>query len=350
MITAHLQEYALVIRLTKHMHESKTSTATAQAPSNIAFVKYWGKSNHHLTLPQNASISMSLDALHTTTTVTFSPSLPTDEVWIEAPGETSQQVSGSKARRVIEHLDRLRQLCGDKRHAKVTSVNNFPSGVGIASSASAFAALTLAATTALGISCSPTELSRLTRLGGSGSATRSIFGGYVEWLTGDDQTSVATQLAPETHWALTDIVAILSTTEKKVSSLEGHELASTSPFYQTRLADLPRRLRVVKAAIQQKDLTLLGTELEPEALSLHTVAMTCVPPVFYPMTETFWLLDELRKWRDEGIEVYGTMDAGPNVHCICNKSDALKIASKISALPYVHETLVAQVGGGANVL
>lgn len=333
-----------------HMQPSTLASATAQAPSNIAFVKYWGKTDHDLTLPQNPSISMSLDSLYTTTTVTFSDSYTQDEVWIAAPNEPSQQVTGTKATRVIQQLDRIRQLNSESRRAKVESVNNFPSGVGIASSASAFAALTLATTTALNMTLTPTELSRLTRLGGSGSATRSIFGGYVEWLTGDDQSSVAQQLFPESYWQLSDVIAIISTAEKKVSSLEGHELAETSPFYQTRLTDLPRRLKVVRHALEQRDITLLGAELEPEALSLHTVAMTCVPPVFYPMTETFWLLDELRAWSKEGVEVYGTMDAGPNVHCICQKSDAEKIKEKLNQLPYVQQVLVAHAGGGARIV
>lgn len=332
------------------MHRSNNTSATAQAPSNIAFVKYWGKTDHHLTLPENASISMSLDSLLTTTTVTFSEAFSEDEVWIEAPNEQSQQVVGSKAARVIHHLDYIRHLNHETRKAKVESINNFPSGVGIASSASAFAALTLAATTALNMTLSATELSRLTRLGGSGSATRSIFGGYVEWLTGNNETSVAKQLFSESHWPLSDVVAIVSTAEKKVSSLEGHELAQTSPFYQARLADLPRRLAVVRKSLEQRDLTLLGSELEPEALSLHTVAMTCVPPVFYPMTETFWLLDELRAWRKTGTEVYGTMDAGPNVHCICQQTDAEIVAEKLRQLPYVQQVLVAHVGGGARIL
>lgn len=326
------------------------SSATAQAPSNIAFVKYWGKTDHQLTLPQNSSISMSLDSLHTTTTVTFSDEYMSDEVWIAAPHEQSQQVVGSKASRVTQHLDRIRQLNQETRKAKVISTNNFPSGVGIASSASAFAALTLATTSALNMNLTPTELSRLTRLGGSGSATRSIMGGYVEWLAGDDQSSVAQQLFPESYWQLSDVIAIISTAEKKVSSLEGHELAETSPFYQPRLADLPRRLKVVRTALKQKDLTLLGSELEPEALSLHTVAMTCSPPVFYPMTETFWLLDELRAWRAEGIEVYGTMDAGPNVHCICHANDTTKIKEKLQQLPYVQQVLLARAGSGAHIV
>lgn len=326
------------------------SSATAKAPSNIAFVKYWGKTDHQLTLPQNSSISMSLDNLYTTTTVTFSEQLAEDEVWIESPNASSERVAGTKASRVIQQLDRVRQLSQEKRKAKVVSINNFPSGVGIASSASAFAALTLAATSALDVRLSPTELSRLTRLGGSGSATRSIFGGYVIWKAGNDQTSVAEQLFPESHWSLSDVIAIVSTTEKKVSSLEGHELAETSPFYSTRVADLPRRLKTVESALQQKDLTLLGSELEPEALSLHTVAMTCVPPVFYPMTETFFLLDELRAWRKTGLEVYGTMDAGPNVHCICEAKNAPVVAEKLRQLPYVQEVMTAHVGTGAHLI
>ncbi len=325
-------------------------TATAIAPSNIAFVKYWGKSDNKLTLPQNASISMSLDALYTTTKVTFDSGLTTDEVWIQNDEGYNQLMSGSKASRVTEHLNRLRRIAGNQLFAKVESTNNFPTGVGIASSASAFAALTLAVVSALEIDSTEKEMSRLTRLAGSGSATRSIYGGYVEWLTGDDQTSIAKQLAPENHWLLSDLVAIVSKTEKKVSSLEGHDLASTSPYFLPRLTELPQRLKKVRTAIKNKDLTLLGSELEPEALSLHTVAMTCVPPVFYPTTETFLVLEQLRELRKQGLEVYGTMDAGPNVHCICAQKDREKIETKLKELPYVSQIFAANVGQGARVI
>jgi diphosphomevalonate decarboxylase len=191
----------------------KSGKATAEAKSNIAFIKYWGNRDAALRIPLNNSISMNLDHATTTTTVAFAPALNGDEIVIGgASANTAQRA------RVSAHLDRVRALAQIETRARVASQNNFPMGAGIASSASAFAALSLSATRAAGLELPERALSILARQG-SGSASRSIPGGFVEWLAGSESAnSYAIQLAPPEFWDLRDVIAIVSTTEKEVGS------------------------------------------------------------------------------------------------------------------------------------
>lgn len=323
--------------------------ATAQAPANIAFVKYWGKSNHDLTLPNNSSISMNLAELYTTTTVDFDSNYTEDVVEIGFYGQSVQKVSGQKKQRVTDQLERLRKGAGITTAARVLSLNNFPADVGIASSASAFAALTAATCFALELKLSKKELSILTRLGGSGSATRSIPDGFTEWKKGTTSaTSYAEQVAPPSHWNLADVVLVVSTENKKASSLEGHELASTSPYYSARLKELPARIRKVRNAIKEKDFTTLGVEIEKDALSLHFMAMTSSPPLWYWEASTVSVIKALYELRQNGVEAYFTIDAGPNVHLICEQHNTSKVEAYFSSQPYIQQIFVSNVGNGVR--
>src|SRR5687767_7857771 len=212
------------------------TTATAQACANIAFIKYWGNRENTLRIPMNGSISMNLDGLYTRTTVSFQPSLPFDELIING-----HEIAGAGRDRVSYILDIIRGMAHIHERAEVMSENNFPSGAGIASSASAFAALALAGSKAAGLSLNERELSRLARRG-SGSASRSIPGGFVEWQTGTgDEDSFAFSIADPNHWDLVDCVAIVSSSHKKTGSTEGHAIAHTSPLQAARIADAPSR-------------------------------------------------------------------------------------------------------------
>src|SRR5688572_6831613 len=213
------------------------TTATAQACANIAFIKYWGNLDNTLRLPMNGSISMNLDGLYTRTTVSFQPSLPFDELIING-----HEIAGAGRDRVSYILDIVRGMANIHERAEIISENNFPSGAGIASSASAFAALALAGSKAAGLDLSEQELSRLARRG-SGSASRSIPGGFVEWQAGtNDEDSFAFSIAEPSHWNLVDCIAIVSTLHKKTGSTEGHSIAGTSPLQTARVADAPRLL------------------------------------------------------------------------------------------------------------
>ena len=320
-------------------------SATAEASPNIALVKYWGNADDELRIPSNGSISMTLGGLSTVTRVTFEPDL----------GEDLLLIGGHPAHppaldRVSRHLDLIRERSGVSARARVESNNNFPSGAGIASSASAFAALTLAALAAAGIESDTPSLSRLARRG-SGSACRSILGGYVEWQAGGtDAASFATQLAVAGHWALVDLVAVVSRTPKPIGSTDGHRLAGTSPLQPARVADTPRRLALCRQAILQRDFEALAAVVELDSQMMHAVMMTSAPPLHYWQPSTLAILQAVAGWRRAGAGVCATIDAGPNVHCLCAPGEASGIETRLRAIPGLEGVLTCPPGGAAHLL
>jgi diphosphomevalonate decarboxylase len=318
--------------------------ATAVANPNIAFIKYWGKIDEALTLPANPSLSMNLAALTTVTTVEFRPGLPVDMVAID-----DQPAAGQGLARVVAHLDRVRAMAGIEDRAWVASRNDFPVGTGLASSASAFAALSLAATQAAGLGLDEAVLSRLARLG-SGSACRSVPAGFSLWEGDSDATSYARQVAPPEHWDLNDVVAIVSHRHKTVGSYDGHALASSSPLHGARLAAVPDLLAAIQLSLQERDLATLGPAAEADALAMHGVMMTSRPSLLYWLPTTVVVLQAVRAWRNEGLGVYFTMDAGPNVHCLCQAGDAAEVERRLRNLDGVLDVLVSGPGGGARLV
>jgi diphosphomevalonate decarboxylase len=316
--------------------------ATAVANPNIAFVKYWGKSDEAYELPANPSLSMNLAALTTVTTVEFRSGLPTDLVTID-----DQPAVGKSLARVEAFLDRVRALADLQDRARVASRNDFPAGTGLASSASAFAALSLAATRAAGLELTEAALSRLARRG-SGSACRSVPAGFSLWEGDTDETSFARQVVPPDHWDLHDIVAIVSYQHKRVGSHEGHALAPSSPFYKARLAAVPEWLEIALSGIRERDLGLLGPAAEADALAMHAVMMTSRPSLLYWLPETVTVLQAVRTWRNEGLEVYFTLDAGPNVHCFCHADAAADIEARLRNLAGILDVLVSGPGRGVR--
>lgn len=320
-------------------------TSTALAHPNIAFIKYWGNRDTTLRLPVNGSISMNLDGLFTRTTVSFQPSLGIDELIINA-----HEVTGKGLERVSAILELVRQCAGLDLRAEVVSENNFPVGAGIASSAAAFAALALAASHAAGLDWSEPAISRLARLG-SGSASRSIPSGFVEWKMGSgDQDCYAVSIAPPEHWALADCVTIVSAGHKATGSTEGHALAPTSPLQAARVADAPRRLDMCRRAILERDFDALAAVIEHDSDIMHAVMMTSQPALFYWKPATLTVMEAIREWRGSGIPVAYTIDAGPNVHVICTQLSAAKVAELLKTLPGVNSVLVATAGQAAHLL
>jgi diphosphomevalonate decarboxylase len=326
-------------------------SATAKAPSNIAFVKYWGVADAALTIPYNESVSMNLDACSTTTTVTFDDGLAQDEVaiaWYEQP---LQPMSGRQYDRIVAQLDRVRARANIQTRARVTSANNFPADAGIASSASAFAALTLAAVAAAGLELDERELSILARQSGSGSACRSIPDGFVHWRNdGTDAGSYAVSVALPDAWALADIVAVVDAGAKRVSSADNHARAASSPYFPVRLQEVPDRIAQTLLAIRDHDLGMLGAVCEADAVSMHVVAMTSVPPTFYWNPGTMAVVHALHRWRDEGLFAYFTMDAGANVHVICADADSAEVDRRLRELPEVQWTIVNRPARGAQLV
>lgn len=320
-------------------------TATAQAHPNVALIKYWGNRDDALRLPANGSISMNLNGLYTRTTVSFQPSLPFDELIIN-----DREVTGPATDRVASVLDLVRDLAGLRMKAEVVSENNFPSSAGIASSASAFAALALAGSSAAGLSLAESALSRLARRG-SGSACRSIPGGFVEWSVGTgDADSVAASFAPPDHWALADCIAVVSEAHKTTGSTQGHALATSSPLQAARVADTPRRLDLCRRALLECDFEVLASIVELDSDMLHAVMMTSVPGLYYWMPATLAVMSLVRSLRRSGLPACYTVDAGANVHVICPGEQAPKVEAELRKLEGVKDVLVAAVGGPAQLI
>ena len=323
------------------------NSVTALAHPNIAFIKYWGNRDDRMVLPANGSLSMNLDGMLTRTSV----------AWLEPPGpaKDSLTINGNPARRaalerVSAFLDLVRELAGSDRRATVVSESNFPEGAGIASSASAFAALALAASRAAGLELSEAALSRLARRG-SGSACRSVPGGFVEWAAGSgDANSHAFSIAPASHWDLVDCIAVVSTAHKPTGSSEAHTLAGTSPLQAARLADAPRRLDLCRRALLRRDFEALAEVVELDSNLMHAVIMTSRPPLFYWEAATLAVLRAVREARAKGLPVCYTIDAGPNVHVIAEAASAGQAAELLKGIPAVREVRTARVGGPAQLV
>lgn len=328
------------------------SKTTYEAPANIAFIKYWGVRDAALCLPNNPSISMTLHRCVSTSTAEPLDAAE-DEIWLAEPGGGFVPPKADFAGPILRHLDRLRRALdipeGSGR-LRIATRNNFPSAAGLASSASGFSALTLAAAGALGRGLSPREASLLARRSGSGSACRSVLGGYVEWSGEEDEDSFARPLAAADHWDLRDVIAVVEIGPKSVSSRDGHSLAQTSPYYERRLKLLPDRLARVRRAIAERDFATLGATIEEEAIDLHLIAMSSHPPIHYWSPGSVEVLRAVRELRQEGLAVWSTMDAGANVHVICEPDSEADLVERLESLGSVGFVIRDGVGAGPERL
>ncbi len=315
-------------------------TSIAIAHPNIAFIKYWGDVDPSLHIPANGSISMNLGELFTQTSVSFDPSLQHDQFTLDG-----RQIQAAGLERVSNFLNRVRKMAGITLCALVDSHNNFPSGTGIASSASGFAALSLAASNAAGLDLDEKALSCLARTG-SGSACRSIPTGFVEWQAGtNDQDSYAFTLAPAEHWELVDCIAVVSQEEKPVSSRHGHLLAGTSLLQSIRVDDAPRRLKICRKAILDHDFDALAEVVELDSNLMHAVMLTSTPSLLYWVPATLTVIQAVQSWRKTGLPVCYTIDAGPNVHVLCSGSSSRETVDRLQQLPGVMQVFIAHPGG-----
>lgn len=318
--------------------------ATAVAPSNIAFIKYWGKKDEKLRLPANGSISVNLSGLKTITTVEFSDKYKIDDILING------EKRGKEVGRVMKQLDRIKKIAKIHFKTKVISQNNFPMASGLASSASGFAALTVAATKAVGLNLSEKELTILARLG-SGSACRSIPDGFVEWEEGKShESSYARSIFPSNYWDLSIIVALVESRDKKTSSTDGHKLAETSLFFKTRLKNIDNKITTIKRLIGEKKFKEFGQLVEGEALEMHSVMLTCSPSLIYWQPTTIELMKLTQQLRKEGFPVYFTIDAGPHLFLICEKKNTSAIINKLKKIRAVKKIIINQPDEGTNLI
>lgn len=317
---------------------------TAVAPSNIAFTKYWGKKSEELRLPENGSIAMCLSNLLTTTTVEFDPKYKEDQVTING------EVEDKEESRVIKHLDRIRKLAKIDLKAKVVSTNNFPTGTGLSSSASGFAALSLAGSKAAGLSLSEKNLSILARQG-SGSACRSIPDGIVEWQDGNtSESSFAKTIFEPSYWKIADVVVVISKVRKEIGSTKGMKEARSSIFMPIRVKNMKNKNKLLKKLIKKRNFTEFGQLLEAEALEFHAITLTQYPPIIYWTSETVLLMKAVQKWRSEGLEVYFTINTGQDVHLIVEQKNVKKLLNFLTNLKEVKNVIINYPSTGARFI
>ena len=323
------------------------ATALAVARANIALVKYWGNRDDQLRLPAAGSLSVTLAGLETRTTVTPGGA-SSDRLMIN--GEEVGPAGLARARRV---MDAARALAGDPDLPMlVTSDNSFPTAAGLASSASGMAALAVATAGALELNLSKEQLSALARLG-SGSACRSIFGGFVRWQPGerdDGEDSHGVQLFPADHWDLRVVVVVVADQQKAVSSADGMaRTAATSPYHQAWLASATCDLAAARDAITARNLPALGQVAERSCLRMHANMAASEPPLVYLGPESWHVITEVRRLQGQGVPVFFTADAGPNIKVFCEAEQEADVAAAMGKVQGVKSIIHARVGEGAAI-
>jgi diphosphomevalonate decarboxylase len=326
--------------------------ATFEAAPNIALIKYWGMRDVARGLPYNSSFSVTLDRLRTRTTVRWDPTLPSDRfVLNRAP------VAGPAADAVSRFLDLVRAMAKVTDPAQVVSTNNFPEASGLASSASGFAALAGAATASAGLRLSGRDLSRLARLG-SGSASRSIFGGFVEWRAGrrpDGRDCYAVPALRASHWPeLVDLVLLVGGAPKKEvrSALAMQTTVTTSPAYRARLAAVPKRLARLRSALRRRDPRAFFPLVIEECDEFRHVCETTDPPLDYLTSTSRETLAAIRAFNDARAEPRAayTHDAGAHVHVFTLRRHERALREKLEAVRGIERILRLRPGPGARRL
>ncbi len=326
------------------MHNKPTS---AIAHPNIALIKYWGKRNKALNLPATHSLSITLNTLVTTTSVSFLEDLSADQVNVE-----HQPADVNFSQRVSTCLSQFRTLSNTRLFAKVDTSNNFPTAAGLASSASGFAALVTAANAALGSPLDTRMLALLARQA-SGSAGRSLFGGYAiqhRGETNNGSDSFAEQLWPAKHWPLEVVIAITSTAKKRIGSSAGMlHCAKTSPYWGNWVEQSDTDISSAKAAIEARDFAALADISEASCLAMHAVMQASRPWLLYWNAATVELIHAVRSMRGAGLAVFFTIDAGPQLKAVCLPEDAAAVEAQLTSVAGVKRTIRCQLGTGARV-
>lgn len=316
--------------------------ARAVACSNIALAKYWGKADVARNLPATPSLSLTLGGLRTLTEVELDPSLDADEGTLGGAPLTGRPLA-----RVVELLERLRQRAGVSTRARVVSKNDFPTAAGLASSASGFAALALAASRAYGLELSLEELSAVARAS-SASAARSLFGGFALLRNQPDGgVAVGPLLAPEA-WPLRVVIAITSALPKEVGSRDGMAASrATSPYYEAWLRSHGADLEAGVRHVQGRDFAALAAVAEHSCLKMHAVMLTTQPPLLYWLPATLACLQALQALRRAGTPVFFTIDAGPQVKAVCEPAAVSAVRAALAAVPGVSRVIDSGLGPGA---
>jgi diphosphomevalonate decarboxylase len=320
--------------------------ATAVAHPNIALIKYWGKSDVEQNIPAVGSLSITLDGLTTTTAVCFDSDLEEDEFLLGG------QAAPGMAGRVTRCLELVRERVGVRTRARVESDNDFPTAAGLASSASGFAALVTAADAALDATIPRVELADMARRA-SGSAARSIFGGFVELrLTpGGPSPTETGQILEPSDWPLRVAVAVTETGPKEIGSTEGMvRTERTSPYYEDWVNTSEQDLAGARSAIAGRDFEALADVSESSCLKMHAVMLSARPGLVYWNGATVECIRRVRELRTDGVPVFFTIDAGPQVKAVCAPEAFDRVAAELAEVEGVQGVLASGLGEGARVV
>jgi diphosphomevalonate decarboxylase len=315
--------------------------ATAIAQPNIALIKYWGKRDIERNLPAVGSISITLNDLFTEVSVEFDDKLRADSLTINGAVDS---------RRLLRMQACLDHVIGEQRmRARITSQCNFPIAAGLASSASAFAAATVAAAQAAGLSLAVDDLARMAGRA-SGSAARSLYGGIVELSNCGDTIKLNT-LCDEHSWPLKVVVAITEKGPKHTSSTDAMEISrKTSPFYGSWLEQQGEDLQIARAAVEQRDFAALAAIAEHNCLKMHSVMWASRPAIVFWNAATTRCLQTVRRLQEAGRNVFFTIDAGPQVKAVCLPEDFAAVREALSATEGVAEIMSSGLGPAARLV
>ncbi|WP_373790789.1 diphosphomevalonate decarboxylase [Jeotgalibaca porci] len=319
--------------------------AAVRAHTNIALIKYWGKADETLFLPMNSSLSLTLDGLYTDTFVEISDTFTEDQFYLndvlQSPEETAK---------ISRFLDLFRNKAGITHFIQVKSINHVPTAAGLASSASAFAALAGAMNRATGLNMDLETLSTYARRG-SGSATRSLFGGFVEWQKGTSSEDSMAVPVDDASWDIGMVIIAVNKSAKKISSRIGmKQTVETSPFYPAWVASAEEDLLAIKKAIKARDFEKVGQITEHSAMKMHGSMLGAETPIIYFEPDSIKAIHAVRALREQGILCYVTMDAGPNVKVLCRLSEAGKIKEMLREYFSEEQLLISGPGQGIRSL
>lgn len=315
---------------------------TARAYTNIALIKYWGKVDQKLKIPTTSSLSLTLKDFYTDTSVLFNEKLLEDKITFNG-----QQLSEKKAERIVNFLDVVRDLAQQNVYAEVSTINKVPTSAGLASSASGFAALAASASKAIGLNLNKKDLSRLARRG-SGSATRSIYGGFVEWKKGfSDENSYAVPFEEEVDWPINVVAVMVNQSEKQMSSSKGMQISvNTSPYYSAWEKVSKKALKEIKVAIKNRDFDKMGKIAEENAMQMHALTLSSSPDYTYFDADSLKVMNLVHSLRSSGLTCYFTMDAGPNVKILVEKQNTSKLVSELEKEFGSDKVIVTSAGPG----
>ena len=314
----------------------------ARAHTNIALIKYWGKRDAELFLPMNSSLSLTLDAFYTDTKVVFDDEFTADTFYLNGELQSEKEIQ-----KISHFLDLFCEYIGERGFARVESLNFVPTAAGLASSASAFAALAMATAQALHLTISREELSTIARRG-SGSSTRSLFGGFVEWDMGTCSEDSMAHPIDDADWDIGMIVLAVDTQQKKIASRVGMEhTVQTSPFYDSWVQTAKTDLVAIKKAIADKDFEAVGKITEHNGMKMHATTLSANPPFTYWSADSLLAQEAVRQVRETlQVPAYMTMDAGPNVKVLCRASDMDRLVSVLGEY-FPSEKIITSLPGEA---